>query len=117
VVVKADTIVNPWAVMIHLEYTHSADPAMMAPVWLVLVAPLAFTSVSSTLFLQWIEDTCLKHIFFSGVIDPFWRIWNTPRVHSYTSKVAEHEKQGNAVKNYPLPHTTKLGIMVSQLGR
>jgi len=41
VVVEADTVGHPWAVMVHLKNTSVALRAVMASVWLRFVAPLA----------------------------------------------------------------------------
>lgn len=114
VVVKTNAVENPRAMVIHLKNAHSADSAVVTTVWLILMAPLAMTPVSSALLFHGIKDTSIN-IF--TVIDPFGVIWYASRVHKYTANVAEDEKQCNAVKYYPLPPTTELRIVVSQLGR
>jgi hypothetical protein len=45
-VMETYTVVNPWAVVIHLQNTHSTDSAMMAPIRLVLSTPLAMAPVA-----------------------------------------------------------------------
>jgi len=114
VVVKANAVENPRAMMIHLKNAHSADSAVVTAVWFILMAPLAMTPVSSALLFHGIEDTSIN-IF--TVIDPFGAIGYASRVHMYTANVAEDEKQCDDVKYYPLPPTTELRIMVSQLRR
>jgi len=105
VVIKPNAIVNPWAVMVHLENAHSADPTVVATVWLILMAPLAVTPIPSSLLFQRIEGFwCL----LTTVIDPFWAIWDTSRVHGYAPHVTQDKKQSDTVKNYPLPQTTEL---------
>lgn len=44
---EANTILNPRAMMIHLQHTLPTDAAVVAAVWLVVLAPLAKTPVSS----------------------------------------------------------------------
>jgi len=114
VVVKANTIVNPRAMMIHLENAHSADPAMVATIWFILVAPLAMTTVSCALLFQRIE--VLWGYVFGTVIDPFWGIWDTSRMNVHTPNVTEDKKQGDTMEYYPLPPATGLCFTVSHLG-
>jgi len=49
VVVEADTVGNPWAVMVHLENASVALRAMVASVRFSFVAPLANTNTTITL--------------------------------------------------------------------
>ena len=51
VVVESDTIGDPGAMMVHLEYALVALGAVMAPVWLGLEAPLANSYTASGEFL------------------------------------------------------------------
>jgi hypothetical protein len=69
VVVKPDAIEYPGAVMIHLKYAHSTDPAVVASVWFILVAPLTTPPVSSAFFFVR-ELTCVK-LVVGAVINPF----------------------------------------------
>ena len=46
---KADAVVNPWAVMVHIEHTPVARRAVMTPLWLKNVAHKA---VSASLILR-----------------------------------------------------------------
>lgn len=52
VVVETDAIGDPWAVMVHLEDAPVALRAMVTPVWLRLVAPLADTNATIALALD-----------------------------------------------------------------
>mmetsp|Transcript_14454 Transcript_14454/g.39931 ORF Transcript_14454/g.39931 Transcript_14454/m.39931 type:complete len:294 (+) Transcript_14454:209-1090(+) len=53
VVPEAHAVVDPRAVVVHLEDAHTAHAAMVAPVWLELGTPLAVAPVSTALgFLQ-----------------------------------------------------------------
>jgi len=49
VVAKANAVVNPWAVVVHLENAHAADPAVVTAVRLVLRAPLTVPPLSRAL--------------------------------------------------------------------
>jgi hypothetical protein len=49
---KTNTIVNPWAMVVHLENTHAANSAMMAPVRLELRAPFAMSSITCAFCFQ-----------------------------------------------------------------
>ena len=56
VVVEADAVSDPGAMMVHLEDAAIALRAVMAPVWLRLVAPLADTDASVALTLhRWLH--------------------------------------------------------------
>ena len=46
VVIEADAVRDPWAVMVHLQDAPVALGAMMASVWLCLVTPLANTDTA-----------------------------------------------------------------------
>jgi hypothetical protein len=115
VVVKTNAIVNPRTMVIHFKNAHAAYPAVVAPVWLILMAPLAMTPVSSAFFFQWIDG--VWRLFVPTVIDPFRVVWDTSRVHMYTANVAEDEKQGDTVKHYSLPPTSVRCVMVSHRWR
>lgn len=88
VVVEPNTVVNPWTMMVHLKDAHSADPAVVAPIWLVLMAPFAMTSVASA-FLFHCTGFRYLLITIPTIIDPFWIIRDTSRVHHYTADVTE----------------------------
>ena len=49
VIVETNTIVNPWAVVIHTQNAAAAHTAMMTTIRLILPAPFAMTSIA-TLF-------------------------------------------------------------------
>jgi hypothetical protein len=46
IIEETNAIVNPRAMMIHLQYTSAAHSAMVATVWLVLATPLAMSPVT-----------------------------------------------------------------------
>jgi len=67
VIVKANTVVDPRAVVIHFEDAHSTYAAMVASVWLILCAPFAMASFSRAFGLRrsyskWIRTSILRHI-------------------------------------------------------
>lgn len=45
-ILEPHTVVDPWAVVVHLQDTTLAHAAMMAPIGLVLRAPLAIASIA-----------------------------------------------------------------------
>lgn len=49
VVVKTDTVSDPWTMVVHLENAPVALRAMVASVWLSLVAPLAYPDAAVAL--------------------------------------------------------------------
>lgn len=71
-VAEANTVVDPRAMMIHLEYAHSAYPAMMTPIWLVFRTPFAVASLARAfrLLLSYAKCVGAKKAYFLRHILP-----------------------------------------------
>ena len=58
---KADTVINPWAMVIHVEYASSTAWAMMASLWLEYVAHQA-VATTLTLCISQVETPEYRHL-------------------------------------------------------
>jgi len=66
VIRKANAIVYPWAMVIHPENARAAHATVVAPVWLVFIAPLAVTAVSRPLgLLRCFQRTLRRNSFLA----------------------------------------------------
>jgi len=109
---EAHAIVDPWAMMIHLQDTDSADPAMMATIRFVLGTPFATPSVSSLLALRSKANRCqlgdsrLDLVFLSHVPPQiFLLLWDGPWMHQYALHVTYEQQDGDRVKYSVLPQS------------
>jgi len=112
-VLEANAIVDPRTVMVHLQDAHAADSAMMAAVWLVLVAPLAIAAVALTfpllLLLQRSVQCCCIIVACASILWSelpndlaFLRgtdVRNGPRMLQNAAQIAREEQGGDHVED------------------
>jgi len=94
VVVKADAVVDPWTMVVHLENADAANTTVVGTVWLVLAAPLAVPAVARPFLLLEL------YVSFRGAVVVPFRIvsWNLSRMGQYTHRVAEKEHHRNVIE-------------------
>jgi hypothetical protein len=99
---ETDAVVNPWTVVIHLQYACAADATMMTPVRLELRAPLAMAAISRPLrLLRLSEWACTRSddadVLNRGHILPI-NVRNRSWMCQDALHVADHEHQCRAVE-------------------
>jgi len=121
VVVEAYAIVDPWTMVVHLEYTYTANSAMVGPIRLVLVTPLAGTRIAMFLLLLGHRLTALillrqcrifRRYLIACAILP--GLWDCPWVHDHCAEVAyDNEGDGHIEDNHMHPSLVE-GVSIRQ---
>jgi hypothetical protein len=101
---EADAIVNPWTVMIHLQYAKVTYSTMMTAVGLVLQTPLAETSFTSMLFLDELHIASPSCILFDVcTLIPSLAFWHCSRARQNTFRQAVDKESRYDVEAYKMP--------------
>eukprot|EP00408_Alexandrium_pacificum_P038058 CAMPEP_0171283688 /NCGR_PEP_ID=MMETSP0790-20130122/67561_1 /TAXON_ID=2925 /ORGANISM="Alexandrium catenella, Strain OF101" /LENGTH=442 /DNA_ID=CAMNT_0011752979 /DNA_START=211 /DNA_END=1538 /DNA_ORIENTATION=+ len=107
VVLEAHAVIDPRAVVVHLEDAHAADPAVVAAVWLVLRAPLAVASVPRALgLLQAHREVPVDRDLLGGVLPGgvLLLLGDGARVNENALQVADDEEDRDEVEHHQLHH-------------
>lgn len=97
---ETNAVVDPRAMMVHLENAHSTNTTMMAPIWLILTTPLATAAIARTLALlhrgRITKDQRLRDVlpFLAFLWDGSWMHQDAPQVayaHHNSHKIEEYE--------------------------
>jgi len=102
VIVEANAVVDPRAVVVHFEDAHSTYAAMMASVWFILCAPLAIASFSRAFGLRRsyskrIRASILRHVLPQSMTNCL-PIWDGTRVCNNASHVANDQHNGRNIE-------------------
>mmetsp|Transcript_77636 Transcript_77636/g.225296 ORF Transcript_77636/g.225296 Transcript_77636/m.225296 type:complete len:253 (-) Transcript_77636:31-789(-) len=104
VVAETDAVVDPWAVVVHLQNAGATNPAVVATVGLILRAPLALPPISRLLPLLGVKhcrirhssSLVLLHVLPAGVL---LLVWNGPRMHQNAPDVADHQQARHDIED------------------
>jgi hypothetical protein len=120
-VVEADAIVDPRAMMIHLQNARSTNTTMMAAVRLELPTPLAITPGAQAFLLQEylsfqvpVYASVHRINFPSSSIRRRFLIWNGARMCHDSARVARKEQDRQGVENTKLNPTPVSRLLVLQ---
>lgn len=104
---KTNAVVDPWAMMIHLQNTSAANAAMVAAIRLVLATPLAVSSVAGLLRLlqkrPWFPFTA--GYWDCHAVLPIRIVGNLPGMSDNGAKIANEQHDCHDVEDCAISHT------------
>jgi len=108
-VLESNAVVDPWAVMIHFQYAHVTDTAMVTAVRFVFVAPFAMAAIPKSLALLTISSLIavrsLISYVFPRVITTQIFVGNCSRMLQHGSTIAPNHHRSEHAKNYQVVST------------
>jgi len=119
VVAETNAVVNPRAVVIHLEDAGATNATVMAPIRLVLATPFAIPTLTRPLLLLKVElgfflRIVLVRTKILGRVIPKRIIWYFARVDHYATDIADEQEKCHIVEDRQLNEGPLLHRLVTK---
>jgi len=121
VVPVSHAIVDPWAVVVHLQNAHPANTAVMTSVRLVLCTPLAMSSITRSFCLLQVEAhdvrACAGILWdiLPDVVTYDLFVWYSPWMLKDAPDVADHQEERDDVEDNTFNQAQRLIVRVGRV--